>query len=77
MSLKYDYPAKALIHFESIVYNNWEKFLDKFGKGVFFDLVRVGFNSSGVEFVYILKDGQHVVDGITLGKFLEWCEGVE
>ncbi len=77
MKSKHEYPDQSLTYFEDLVYTNWEKFLSAFGKGDFFDLVRVGFNSTGVEFVYILKEGQHLVDGITLGKFLEWCEGVE
>lgn len=70
-----NYPSKALDYFEELVFENWQSFLKEFFPDAW-DLVSVRFASTGVEFVVILADGQHVVDGAPLSKFLAWCEGV-
>ena len=67
-----DYPFKALECYESFVYQCGEEFLKTFGKGEYCDLVRVCFNSDGVEFAYTLSNGMTVADGITVENFLEW-----
>lgn len=71
-----DYPSKSLDYFEDLVFKNWELFLKKFLPEAF-DLVRVRFASCGVEFVAVLSEGQHVVDGVSIDKFLRWCEEVK
>lgn len=70
-----EYPAKALDHFEELVFENWQSFLKEFCPTAW-DLVKVRFASTGVEFVFLVEDGQHLVDGTSLDKFLAWCEGV-
>ncbi len=71
-----DYPAKTLNYYEELIFNHWTNFLDEFSPEAS-DLVRVRFSSSGVEFVVIMMDGESVVDGTTLDKFLAWVEVVK
>ncbi len=71
-----DYPSKPLDYYEDLVFSHWELFLKEFLPEAF-DLARVRFSSSGVEFVAVLASGQHVVDGVHIEKFLNWCERVK
>ena len=69
------YPTVALDHFENVVYQNYESFLKEFMPDAW-DLVKVRFSSTDVEFVAVMDNGQHVVNGVTVEKFVAWCKKV-
>lgn len=61
---------------ESTVFDNEDSFLDKFAPNadILMGLCGIYFNQETVKYYYILGCGQHIVDSIKIGEFMEWLE---
>ena len=72
---------KILEKYENIVFNNIDKFTDRFCRGYdVFDVYGIHFSSVSVNLHYILDGksvGQHVSDTIKLEDFIEWVKEIE
>ena len=70
------YPYKELKYYQSVAYDYYESFLERFAPYDALDLVSVSFCDDGVEFVVIMSSGEHIVNGTSISSFLEWVESV-
>jgi len=54
------------------IFDNDISFLNQFAKGRYMDLTEVSFTANQVRISYILDNGQHVGDSITMCDYLAW-----
>jgi hypothetical protein len=65
---------RAVEPLEKFIWDNEYCFVTNFSKLSGAELIQVRFGSRDIEFVYMLREGQHVVDGIDWVVFMDWVK---